>query len=194
MTDKKVIRLCGPGDEAALALVGGATFLETFAGILGGKDIISHCAKNHSPELYREWLTDPTCSIWLVEISPGSAPVGYMVVAKPNLPLPDTADDLELKRIYLLGKFQGGGIGKSLVGTAITHASERGARRLLLGVYAHNESAIGFYSRLGFGKLGERQFNVGGKDYDDNMMGLDLSSISSRVTPAAAAAAPSGGA
>lgn len=174
MEDLKSIRLCGPGDEAALALVGSATFLETFAGILGGEDIVNHCAKSHSVALYAQWLADPSCSIWVVETSPGLAPVGYMVVAKPHLPLPDTDGDLELKRIYLLGKFQGGGIGKRLVRVAIEHATGTKAKRLLLGVYAHNDAAIGFYTRLGFCKLGDRQFNVGGKDYDDNMMGLTL--------------------
>ena len=169
------LRRCGPGDEAALALVGQATFLETFAGILGGNEIVAHCAKAHTVELYRAWLADPGHALWLAEISPGNAPIGYMVIAPPQLPLPDTSGDMELKRIYLLSKFQGGGIGKRLVAAAITHSASALAKRLLLGVYAHNHSAIAFYERAGFGKLGSRKFNVGGKDYDDNIMGMSLS-------------------
>lgn len=167
-------RPCAAGDEAALSLVGQATFLETFAGILGGTDIVAHCEHAHSAELYRTWLSDPTHALWLVEQSPGKAPIGYMVVAPPQLPLPDTASDLELKRIYLLGKFQGGGLGKQLVSAAVAHCVAVGAKRLLLGVYAHNGSAISFYERIGFNKLGSRKFNVGGKDYDDNIMGMSL--------------------
>ncbi len=167
-------RRCGPGDEAALALVGQATFLETFAGVLGGNEIVDHCAKAHTIELYRAWLADPLHAAWLVETNPGNAPVGYMVIAPPQLPLPDTAGDLELKRIYLLGRFQGGGIGKRLIAAAIAHSATARARRLLLGVYAHNHSAIGFYERAGFRKLGSRRFNVGGKDYDDDIMGMPL--------------------
>lgn len=172
--DEINLRRCVPGDEAALALVGGATFLETFAGILGGGDIIAHCARAHSGELYRTWLLDADHAIWLLECSPGRAPIGYMVVAPPQLPLADTANDLELKRIYLLGKFQGRGLGRQLVSAAVAHSVKSGAKRLLLGVYAHNRSAIGFYERLGFGKLGSRKFNVGGKDYDDDIMGMSL--------------------
>lgn len=174
MTIETHLRPCIAGDEAALALVGQATFLETFAGILGGEDIVAHCARAHATGLYRAWIDDPGCASWLVEADPGHAPVGYMVVAPPQLPLPDTASDLELKRIYLLGRFQGGGLGKRLVSAAIAHAAASGARRLLLGVYAHNAAAIGFYRRLGFNKLGTRKFNVGGKDYDDSIMGLPL--------------------
>lgn len=174
MATQSDLRQCASGDEAALALVGQATFLETFAGILGGEDIVAHCANAHTAHLYRTWLSDPDYALWLVESHPGNAPVGYMVVAPPQLPLPDTAGDLELKRIYLLGKFQGGGIGKRLLSTAIAHATAAGARRLLLGVYAHNKNAIGFYERIGFSKIGNRKFNVGGTDYDDHIMGLPL--------------------
>jgi ribosomal protein S18 acetylase RimI-like enzyme len=174
MATQSNLRPCAPGDEAALALVGQATFLETFAGILGGENIVAHCAQAHAADLYREWLSGPEYALWLVESQPGNAPVGYMVVAPPQLPLPDTAGDLELRRIYLLGKFQGGGIGKRLVSTAITYSAAAGAKRLLLGVYAHNKSAIGFYERIGFSKVGTRKFNVGGKDYDDYIMGMPL--------------------
>lgn len=168
------IKRCAPGDEAALALVGQATFLETFAGILGGSDIVAHCAKAHTAEIYRTWLADPSHALWLAESSPGNAPIGYMVIAPPQLPIPDTSNDVELKRIYLLSKFQGGGVGKRLVSVAIKHSSSVPAKRLLLGVYAHNHSAIAFYERAGFSKLGDRKFNVGGKDYDDNIMGMSL--------------------
>lgn len=174
MAGQADLRPCTGGDEAALALVGQATFLETFAGILGGKDIVAHCARAHAADLYRTWLADPDYALWLVESHPGGAPVGYMVVAPPHLPLPDTAGDLELKRIYLLSKFQGSGLGKRLISTALAHSITAGAKHLLLGVYAHNKPAIGFYERVGFSNLGSRKFNVGGQDYDDNIMGISL--------------------
>jgi ribosomal protein S18 acetylase RimI-like enzyme len=98
-----------------------------------------------------------------------------MVVSRAQLPLPDAADDdLELKRIYLLGKFRGGGIGKNLIAVAEQYSRASRASRLLLGVYAHNHSAISFYKQNGFGKLGNRKFNVGGQDYDDVIMGMPL--------------------
>jgi len=168
------LRPCTRGDEDALSLVGQATFLETFAGVLDGGAIIGHCARAHSAAHYRAWLDDPDHALWLVEAGQGQAPVGFMVVAPAQLPLPDSAGDLELKRIYLLGRFQGGGLGGRLVAAAVAHARAAGARRLLLGVYAHNRAAIGFYERCGFRKLGVRKFNVGGTDYDDIIMGMTL--------------------
>ena len=41
------IREAGEADAAALALIGAATFLETFAGILDGEAIVGHCAAQH---------------------------------------------------------------------------------------------------------------------------------------------------
>ncbi len=169
------IRRCVVGDEEALSLIGRATFLETFAGVLGGRDIIAHCATSHTAETYRCWLADPSYQLWIAEINPGNAPVGFVVVAPAQLPLPDISGlDLEIKRLYLLHPFQGGGMGKRMISAAKEHAHSCQANRLLLGVYAHNESAISFYERAGFQKLGERKFNVGGQDYDDHIMGLFL--------------------
>src|SRR5471032_868853 len=105
------IRRARPGDEDALALVGQATFLETFSGILDGAAIIGHCSKAHAAAQYSHWLSDADAALWLVEATPGNAPVGYAVVARPELPTADISRDLELKRIYLLGRYRGTGIG-----------------------------------------------------------------------------------
>jgi ribosomal protein S18 acetylase RimI-like enzyme len=173
------VRRCGASDAEALALIGKAGFLETFAGVLGGADIVKHCASAHSAELYASWLADAAYQLWIAEVEPGQAPIGFMVVAPADLPLPDiSGKDLEIKRIYILSKFHGGGIGKRLIKEAVRHARERGIGRLLLGVYAKNTSAIGFYERSGFGKLGARKFNVGGNNYDDDIMGMSLKEIS----------------
>lgn len=169
------IRRAGPGDEDALALVGQATFLETFAGVLDGAAIIEHCRRAHSAAHYSQWLRDADVAAWLAEVTPGNTPIGYLVVARPELPMADLSRDLELKRIYLLGRYQGGGVGKRLLGQAVEHAKLAGAARLLLGVYAGNASALGFYRQQGFVNLTERQFNVGGRAYDDHVLSLVLS-------------------
>lgn len=174
MTVDIQIRRCTSADAPALALIGQCTFLETYADVLAGAAIIAHCGKAHSLALYTEWLADPAFQLWLAEV-PGGAPVGFMVVAPPDLPLPGMSErDAEIKRIYLLSRFQGGGVGKRFVDAAVSHAAERGATRLLLGVYANNRAAIGFYERSGFAKVGTRTFNVGGNDYDDFIMGKTL--------------------
>ncbi|HTL68923.1 MAG TPA: GNAT family N-acetyltransferase [Lacunisphaera sp.] len=169
------IRRCAVGDEHVLALVGQAAFLEAFAGEISGQDLMAHCRHQHSVEKYAAWLADGHTAIWIAEVDPGRAPIGYLVLTSPDLPLPDlTAQDLEVKRIYLLHRFQGGGLGARLMDEARRHAEAVGCRRLLLGVYRKNAAAIGFYERLGYRRVGTRSFKVGENIYQDLILALAL--------------------
>ena len=97
------------------------------------------------------------------------------MVAPASLPLPDLShDDAEVKRIYLLHRVQGSGIGVRLMNEAVAFAAEAGARRVLLGVYEKNDRAVAFYERFGFTRVGTRRFRVGHNDYDDLILGFDL--------------------
>lgn len=169
------IRPCAPGDEAALTLLGQATFLEAFAGTLHGSDIFAHCARMHSPQQYARWLQDPTMHLWVAETTHGATPVGYLVLSPADLPLPDLSEaDAEVKRVYLLHRFQGLGLGRRLMDIARDRARQLGRRRLLLGVYAQNHAAIGFYRTLGYHPVGTRTFRVGDTDCQDLILGLTL--------------------
>jgi diamine N-acetyltransferase len=153
------LRECVVGDEERLALVGAASFLEAFAGFLRGEDILAHCRKHHSAEKYAAMLADPETRMVMAEVK-GSA-VGYAVVCPPDLPVPLTADDMELKRIYMLHRFQGSGMGAALMDWSVDTARRLGKRRLLLGVNDANDKAVVFYRRHGFEHAGTRRFEVG---------------------------------
>ena len=159
-----------------LSLVGGASFLEAFADVLDGSDILEHFHKNHSEAAYTKYLAAPENRTWVAESEPGFAAVGYAICTAPDLPLPDLSPrDYELRRIYLLHRFQGSGIGAALMRQAIDSATEQGYERLLLGVYGKNTSAIAFYNRMGFSQVGERFFTVGQTTHHDAVMARPLS-------------------
>jgi len=170
-----LIRACVPGDEQALALVGQATFLEAFAGLLRGSDIAAHCQRAHHPQVYHAWLQDGSVRAWLAEAAQGGAPVGYVVLTCADLPVANIGpDDLEIKRVYLLHRFQRMGLGSRLMETARLYARQRRGRRLLLGVYEHNSEAIAFYRSLGYDTVGTRSFRVGDMICQDLIMALPL--------------------
>ncbi len=167
-----LLRTCVPGDEEALALVGAATFLESFSGVLEGADILSHCRLHHAASQYAAWLQDARYRLCLAELK--GAPVGFAVLSPPDLPVAITDADLELKRIYLLHRFQKGGLGRTLMEWSVDRARAQGTQRLLLGVKADNLSALGFYERVEFQRIGERKFLVGSMLCDDYIMALTL--------------------
>lgn len=167
------IREAQAADVGRLALIGATTFLETYADTVDGDDLVAHCAKQHSTARYAELLAGPDARAWLAEVQPGRAPIGYVVMTRPDLPASEPGD-LEVKRIYVLQRFQGRRVGVRLLNEAIAGARAAGAHRLLLGVYSVNEPAIAFYTRTGFRRIGTREFTVGGGTYHDYVLALAL--------------------
>lgn len=153
-------------DAAALSLLGGATFLESFAFDHPGPALIRHVRNAHGEAFYADALADPDKTIIIGE-TPLGAPVGYALLGPPDLPADPAPDSHELKRIYLLGPWQGGGHGDILIGHVLDAARERGAKRLLLAVYSRNVKAQRFYARHGFSQVGNTIFMVGDVPFQD---------------------------
>lgn len=68
------------------------------------------------------------------------------------------SESLELEKLYLLKDFKGQGLGKMLLSQVLEDARHRGIKSVTLGVYDQNSEALSFYERLGFRKIGERDF------------------------------------
>ena len=169
------VRQCTAADAQALAVIGSATLLDAYAGFLPGQALLAHCAKLHRAEVYTEELARPKSRAWIAEVEPGAAPVGYALLTSPEFP-PELveAGDLELRRIYVLTRFHGGGAGKQLMDTAIASARAAGARHISLGLHAENHRAMAFYRRNGFVQVGNRRFKLGEVSFDDPVMRLSL--------------------
>ena len=168
------VRQAGAADAAALSLVASATFLETYAGLIEGGDIVAYCAANNLPEKFAAWATDPLGAVTIAEAEKGGAPVGYAVLTEPDLPVEVGPADIELKRIYTLSLMHGSGLGPALMDAAVEDAARLGRKRILLGVYSKNPRAQSFYKRQGFEVIGERQFLVGSTLHDDLVLARDI--------------------
>lgn len=169
-----IIRPCTSADADRLSIVAAATFIETYAGIVDGHDLVAHCGVTHAPAAYAALLADPSRRLFLATLDPGEAPVGFMLMGPPDLPVATGPGDMELTRIYALHRFHGQGLGPRLMRTAVDTARAAGAKRLLLAVYSLNERANAFYGKMGFRRVGTRLFHVGVSDYQDWVLALDL--------------------
>ena len=167
MTESWRLRRATTAESAAVAMVAAASFLETFAGVLPGEDIVAHCMRNSSPAKFAEWANNPASIVTVAEHPVGAAPVGYSLLTTPDLPVERRPGDVELRRIYALSITRGTGLGHRLMSQAIVDACRLGGSRLLLGVLGTNHVARAFYEREGFELAGERRFNVGAGWYDD---------------------------
>jgi GNAT superfamily N-acetyltransferase len=167
------LRRASVDDAATLSLVAGATFLEAFAGVLDGADIVAHVARNSSADAFARYMGQGAVAT-LAEATQGSAPLGYTLLTEPDLPVDARPGDVELKRIYALAPTHGQGLGPALMARAVDDARAAGHKCLLLGVYGGNVRAHRFYTKQGLSIIGERRFLVGATWHDDLVFARDL--------------------
>ena len=166
-------RKAGVDDAEALSYLGAATFLSTFAFDHPGKPLIEHLNAEHSADYYAAKLVHPDIDIVIGE-TPLGAPVGYVMLVPPEHPELQQPGDIELKRVYVLGPWQGGGNGRALMAQALNIAQRRGAKRMLLAVYESNARARAFYERAGFAQIGETTFMVGDVAFRDMVYAREM--------------------
>jgi diamine N-acetyltransferase len=151
------LRRASVADAPRLALIGPATFLESFANDHDIEQVLPWIDETHSRAWWAEALADPDKAVWLVEEAVG-CPVGYAMAQPSALPFTDATTDYELKRIYMLSKWHGSGWGAKLYQAVEDEARARRAKRLALSVYVQNRPAQAFYQKRGFAEIGRWLF------------------------------------
>lgn len=75
----------------------------------------------------------------------------------------------ELRAIYVLAEYWGGGVGHALWVEALASLAEQGFKRVTLWVLAENERAIGFYRRAGLvpEAASKRSISRGGRELEE---------------------------
>ncbi len=160
-------------DAADLAELGAKTFLSTYAAENTPENIKSYVSESFSIETIRKELEDPR-SAFLMVVG-GDACIGYAKARKSAVPdCVSGPNPIELERIYVDDRLQGGGVGARLMQAVIEFARNEGCGTVWLGVWERNTAAIGFYERLGFKPVGTKYFTVGNDRQDDVVMQLIL--------------------
>jgi ribosomal protein S18 acetylase RimI-like enzyme len=155
-----VIRRASAADAEALAAIGEATFVETFAHLYPPEDLAAFLPEAYGLERTRADLADPAKAHWLVEQA--GQVIGYATAGPCGLPHEAVTPACgELKRIYFLKGHQGGGLGKRLFAEVMDWLQSDGPRAVWIGVWSENHGAQRFYERHGFSKVGEYGFAVG---------------------------------
>lgn len=166
MSPALVTRHASVEDAPALAAFAAKAFSDTYRDLHEPWEITSYVAESFNPQSVAEVLRDPACTTILAEV--GSRLAGYAVVQAAEPPGCVTGPSpMEVARFYLGEEFLGQGYGAQLMRAVHAEARRLGARTLWLGVYDRNVRAVRFYERMGFTKVGGKEFLIAGQIYID---------------------------
>ncbi|WP_420542879.1 GNAT family N-acetyltransferase [Sphingomonas naphthae] len=106
-------------------------------------------------------MADPAHATWVAERD--GALLGYVHVGPCKLPHPDARPQHgEIYQLYVAGTAQGLGLGGALMAASLDHLAVARPGPLWLGVWSGNQRAQAVYAKLGFAKVGDYLFPVGG--------------------------------
>jgi len=155
------IRRATLADAPALAELGAATFVESFAYLYTPEDLAEFLGQSHSQAAYERHLRDPTVAIWLAETA-GEPPIGYAIAGSCKLPVKDLEERAgEIRQLYVRAAFHGHKLGTQMLRTALDWLASQQRKPLYVGVWSGNFGAQRLYERFGFEKVGEYEFAVG---------------------------------
>ena len=153
--------------EASLAAdVSRRNFTQSFGASYPPADLAAFLSQSYSLAQHEAWLADSRYALFLLD--QGGELLGHALVGPCGLPHIDVKPgDGELKRLYVLKKAHGAGLGTQLLDTALAWLLKNGPLTLWLGVWSENFGAQKLYQRYGFKRAGEYHFEVGGtRDFE----------------------------
>ena len=151
---------CIANDVDKLSAVSAAAFAETFAEYYSAEDFDAFLRKAYAPGTLAEEIANPGSTFCFARVDGEIA--GYAKINVGEAQSEDAMPDaLEIERIYVLKRFKGRGLGRLMLERAFEDARARGAESVWLGVWEHNDAALGFYEHLGFKVFGSHAFYIG---------------------------------
>ncbi|URW75338.1 GNAT family N-acetyltransferase [Sphingomonas donggukensis] len=163
-----------PGDGPELSAMAQRCFTDTFGSLYRASDLAAFLDRAFGADGLPSQIGAPDFAIRLA--TDDGRIVGFAKVGPNALPFPqaEDANAVELYQLYVLGGYQGEGVGPALMDWAIAEARTRAADTLALSVYVDNHRAQAFYRRYGFVDVGRFDFPVGEHVDEDRLMVLAL--------------------
>jgi ribosomal protein S18 acetylase RimI-like enzyme len=157
-----------------LCRLGLETFNESFAKFNHPEDMIAYTSLAFHPTQVEKEINESGSLFFLAYVNGELA--GYA-----RLRLSNEVNDkfpgrklLELHRLYVLEKFIGIGLGKTLMKQCLSIAQQKKIEILWLGVWEQNARALSFYKQWGFELFGSHEFLLGKDLQTDLLMKKEL--------------------
>jgi len=167
------IKKCTLDDVNKLQEISYVTFNETFKEQNSPENMNAYLEKAFNLRKLENELAHPFSQFFFAYV--GKEVAGYLKVNTHEAQSEDMGEDsLEIERIYIKSEFQKHGLGKNLLNKAIEIAAEQEKKKIWLGVWEKNESAIAFYKKMGFVQTGSHSFYMGDEEQTDFIMAKTL--------------------
>lgn len=157
---KITIRMAGPDDAALVSVLAATTFYEAYFEQDESGNLAGYISEAFDKDKIAAELTDAVNSFLLVYRSGRAA--GYAkLVRHSTLDCITGTNPVELKRIYILERVYGKGLGQRLLEHSLALAKSEGFDSLWLQVWEENPRARRFYDKYGFAAVGKVQVPYG---------------------------------
>jgi ribosomal protein S18 acetylase RimI-like enzyme len=151
------------------------TFTDTYSAYNTAENMQLYVTEYFNRETLLHEITSNENFFFIATIN--DQPAGYMKLRTLVQPAElNNKNTIELERIYVVKKFQGTGLGHSLIQYAIEYSRSQRYDILWLGVWKQNEKAIKFYTKCEFEIFGEHPFILGTDEQVDWLMKKELKS------------------
>ncbi len=164
------IKLADPSSSEVLALLGRVTYVESHGHFIEDKnDLAKYLETAFSVKKITEDINDQKNIFYIIYVD--DLPVGYakmiLNATHENVPSKNTGC---LERIYILNDFIPMKLGIKLLTYIEERAKEFALDFIWLSVYIKNNRAIRFYQKNNFKNVGELNFLVNGKNYENRVL------------------------
>lgn len=154
-------------DAEIISLLGRVTYTESHGHFIEDqKDLLAYCSDAFSVNKIRNDLQNKSNLFYIVYVD--ELPVGYSkIVLNTSFEKKIFNHDCRLERIYILNHFISLKIGQPFLNFIIKEVKKNNATSIWLSVYIKNDRAISFYIKNDFKKIGNLNFLVNQKVYDN---------------------------
>lgn len=169
------VRQAKSEDAAQVAAIGRHVFEVTFGHSCTREQLFKYLDDTYTPEHITKEIADSTKHM-LVATDASGRVAGFALLARASHePCVDKYErKVEMLRLYVHNDFHGKGVGKALASGLEKVAVGEGYKYMWLGVWEENHKAQAMYKKLGYRKVGQHVFDVGGDLQTDEIMIKEL--------------------
>ena len=161
------IRIATTADTEVLALLGRVTWEESHGHYIDDKNnLLEYLNNNFSVPKTKKEINNPKNLFYIMHVD--DVPAGYAkIILKENQESVASQNSCRLERIFIQNEFIALKVGQQLLTFVEERANALQFDTMWLSVYIKNKRAIRFYEKNEFKNVGDLNFIVNGKAYDN---------------------------